>query len=238
TSNFDHAHTPPAGWTQPPGYEATTPEGHGATLYTRIADSEPSSYQVAWTDPSNWHSATLIVVRGVGNLGEWQIDTTGDTQSATIPSVTARAGDWVLALGHTVSSGTRTITPPLTVLEDPGRGGMVGVDERTTSGATGGYTLTTTGTALPMITAALVLEACTVLEQSSDQAHSGSYSGKITVTGTPGTAGIRPEEIHRVAVTPLSRYTATCWAYSTGGATVRMALDWYDTNGDLISTSS
>lgn len=238
TSNFDHAHTPPAGWTQPPGYEATTPEGHGATLYTRTASAEPPSYQVAWDDADNWHSATLIVVRGVGNLGEWQIDTTGDTQSATIPSVTARAGDWVLALGHTVSSGTRTITPPLTVLEAPGRGGITAVDERTTSGATGGYTLTTTGTALPMITAALVLEACTALEQSSDQAHSGSYSGKITVTGTPDTAGIRPDETYRVAVTPLSRYTATCWAYSTGGATVRMTLDWYDTNGDLISTSS
>src|SRR5690606_41337468 len=150
---FDHAHTPPAGWTQPPGYEATTPEGHGATLYTRTASAEPPSYQVAWDDADNWHSATLIVVRGVGNLGEWQIDTTGNTQSATIPSVTARAGDWVLALGHTVSSGTRTITPPLTVLEDPGRGGMVGVDERTTSGATGGHARTTPRAAPPTLPA-------------------------------------------------------------------------------------
>lgn len=238
TSNFDHAHTPPAGWTQPPGYEATTAEGHGATLYTRIADSEPASYQVAWDDADNWHSAALVVVRGVGNLGEWQITATAATQTATVPSVTARAGDWVLALGFTVSSGTRTLPAEVAVLEDPGRGGIVGVDERTVTGATGGYQLSMTGQAFPMIVAALVLEACTALEQSSDQAYGGTYSGKITATGTPATAGIRPAEPYRVAVEQLDRYTATCWVYSAAGTLVEAAIDWYDAGGTLLSSSS
>lgn len=238
-ANFDNAHTPPSGWTLPSAAHDVAVDGHGATLYTRTAASEPASYGVVWDDPDNWHSASLIVVRGAAGLDGWASDTASSATSLTCPSVTARDGDLVLALGHTVTSGTRTLPGEVTVVADDGRAGILGHDLRTADGATGGYLLENSGSANGMIAASQTLTSSAVVAQSDTQANTGSFSAEVTASGTPALAGIHPEAEHRAAVVPNQRYTVSFAAYSPAGhSDLRAAISFYDGSDALIATES
>lgn len=70
---------------------------------------------------------------------------------------------------------------------------------------------------------------------STSQAHGGTRSGLMTVTGSPSQATVRNATF---AVTPGTSITGTLWAYSTAGyASVYAVFDWYDTNMVYLTTS-
>ncbi len=74
------------------------------------------------------------------------------------------------------------------------------------------------------------------LAQSSTFAHAGTFSGRMTVTGTPTTAFIRWSTASRPRVTPGFEYVAGAWVRSVAGLTdVRISMDWRDADGTLIS---
>lgn len=72
---------------------------------------------------------------------------------------------------------------------------------------------------------------------SSSQAHGGTKSALMTVTGSPSQATLRPAS--NIAITPGTSYTASFWAYSAAGyASLQSVIDWFDSSGSYISTSS
>jgi hypothetical protein len=80
--------------------------------------------------------------------------------------------------------------------------------------------------------------SCT-FEQSTEQVYRGTYSGKITTTGTPTQAFVRPATANQVPVIPGETYRCSFWAYSPSGyATLSAAIDWRDSGGAYLSTDS
>jgi hypothetical protein len=72
--------------------------------------------------------------------------------------------------------------------------------------------------------------------QSATHAHSGTYGGLLTVTGSPVQAYARAFE---TAVTAGVLYGANVWCYSVAGySAVQCAIDWYDSGHAYLSTSS
>ncbi len=238
TSNFDHTFTVDAAWGSAVQTVTTTTDGHGLSIYQRIASSEPASYDTTWTNPSNWHSAAIVTLRGVKELGAFDSDTTDSATSLDHPSITVGLNDWALLVGHTAESGARTEPGTVTVLESQEHGVIVGYEPQDTAGTAGPWTLSYAGAANGMITMSQALTAAATVEQSTLQAFGGSNSALVTAQGTPATAGIRPTAANRAEVTVNERYTIEAMAYSAAGATVRAQIDWYDTNGDLLSSDS
>lgn len=79
---------------------------------------------------------------------------------------------------------------------------------------------------------------CTFV-QATDNVYAGTYSGKMTVTGTPTQAYVRPGPGMQVPVIAGKSYTCTFWAYSPAGyASLAAAIDWRDSTGTYISTSA
>lgn len=75
------------------------------------------------------------------------------------------------------------------------------------------------------------------LTSSTSQAHTGTRSGLMTVTGSPSQATMRPAV--NIAITPNTSYTASFWAYSAAGyASLQSVIDWFDSSGSYISTST
>lgn len=74
------------------------------------------------------------------------------------------------------------------------------------------------------------------LAQSSAHAHGGTFSALLTVSGSPSQAFFRPNA--QVPVNPGVTYTASVWLYSTSTPNAQAAIDWYDVNGNYLSTSS
>lgn len=70
--------------------------------------------------------------------------------------------------------------------------------------------------------------------QSSAQAKTGTYSGLLTVTGSPTSAFIRPTAMQ--AVTASTNYQARCWVYSPVWTNVTLNVDWYTSGSVYIST--
>jgi hypothetical protein len=240
-SNYDQAPTPPAGWSayQAHALGATgTSDQHGLWVYTRTASAEPANYTVTWA-ATQWHSAAILALDNIQSFNSWTVATADTDTAVASPSIAVEPGDWVLYIGHTVESGTRTIDPAVTVLINPDRQIFVGYEVHTTSGATTAYTLDNDGPADAMAVAVLRLDESVRLERSAEQAFSGAFSGKVTVNGTPPLAGIRPAAEHRVPVTEHVRYTVSYRAYSPlGHSDLRRFITWYDEAGQLISTSS
>jgi hypothetical protein len=72
---------------------------------------------------------------------------------------------------------------------------------------------------------------------STSQAHGGTRSGLMTVTGSPSQAAV--QRATRIAVTASASYTASMWAYSPAGyASLQLVFDWYDASGVYITSSS
>lgn len=238
TSNFDHAHTVDAAWGAAVRDVTTPVDGHGLALYLRAANSEPASYTTTWTNPSNWHSAAILVLPGVKELGDFASATEDSATSADHPSITVGLDDWALLIGHTAESGPRTEPGTVTVLESQEHGVIVGYEPQGTAGTAGPWTLSYAGTANGIITMSQSLTAAATVEQSTLQAFGGTGSALVTAQGTPATAGIRPTAANRAEVTVNERYTVELMAYSAAGATVRAQIDWYDVSGNLLSSTS
>jgi hypothetical protein len=75
---------------------------------------------------------------------------------------------------------------------------------------------------------------CTAVA-SAEQAHRGTQSMKLTVTGTPTQAYIRPAQ---VACLPGERLSVRLWAYRPVAGPVQAAIDWFDAAHVFISTSA
>jgi hypothetical protein len=75
--------------------------------------------------------------------------------------------------------------------------------------------------------------------QSNEQAHRGTYSGKLTVTGTPVQAYVRPTSGNHVPVVAGQQYRLTFWTYlPVAYASVATGIDWQDASSVYLSTSS
>lgn len=80
--------------------------------------------------------------------------------------------------------------------------------------------------------------ACTLV-QSSDFAYRGSFSGLITVTGSPTQSFVRPDTTHDATVTVGQSYRCSLWVYSVAGySNVTAAIDWRTSAHAAISTSA
>lgn len=78
---------------------------------------------------------------------------------------------------------------------------------------------------------------CT-LARSGTFAHGGSFSGLMTVTGSPTQSYIRPSAAYCPRVVPGQSYTHSVWVRSVAGlTTVRATIDWLDEDGAYLSTS-
>jgi hypothetical protein len=80
-----------------------------------------------------------------------------------------------------------------------------------------------------------VTSACT-FTQSSTFAHAGTFSGLITVVGSPGAATVRiPSTATVTRADAGDVVTLTVWLRTTAALTRRITLDWYDADGVFIS---
>lgn len=75
------------------------------------------------------------------------------------------------------------------------------------------------------------------VENSTDQAHSGTRSLKLTSTGTPTQAYARMGSLP-TPIVPTERYTARMWVYSATARTITAAMDWATTDWAYLSTSA
>ena len=74
---------------------------------------------------------------------------------------------------------------------------------------------------------------CTVV-QSSAQAHSGTHSMQVTVTGTPAQAYVRPASVPVIPGVPI---TPVAWVMATSAETFTVVVDWFDENDNYLSTT-
>jgi hypothetical protein len=73
-----------------------------------------------------------------------------------------------------------------------------------------------------------------VLTQSAAQAHSGTYSALLTVSGTPGQAYIRAYGASAVPIVPGTLYEITMWVRSPQALDVLPAADFYDGSSNYV----
>lgn len=71
--------------------------------------------------------------------------------------------------------------------------------------------------------------------QSNEQAHRGTFSGKMTVVGTPTQMYVRPAQ---AAVVGGQRLTVRMWAYRPVAGAMQCSIDWFDAAHAYISTSA
>lgn len=71
---------------------------------------------------------------------------------------------------------------------------------------------------------------------SSAQAWHGTYSALLTVTGTPTATHLRPSS--RAPVVAGETYRTRMWLYSPTGITAAVSVDWYNSGGTYLSTTS
>jgi hypothetical protein len=75
------------------------------------------------------------------------------------------------------------------------------------------------------------------LANSTEQAHSGTHSLKITTTGTPVQAYTRLGSLP-TPIIPTERYTARMWVWSATARTIGAALDWSGPGWAYLSTTA
>jgi len=74
--------------------------------------------------------------------------------------------------------------------------------------------------------------------QSGTFAHGGSFSGLLTVSGSPSQSYIRPSQASSPAVVPGASYTLGVWVRSAVNLPdVRATIDWLDEAGNFLSKS-
>lgn len=73
--------------------------------------------------------------------------------------------------------------------------------------------------------------------RSTAQAHTGTGSGLLTVTGSPTQTYVRQST--QIPVTVGVSYRVTMWAYSVAGsADIGVAIDWFDSGHNYLSTDA
>lgn len=72
------------------------------------------------------------------------------------------------------------------------------------------------------------------LAQSSAQAHSGTYSALLTVTGTPTQTYMRAYGVSAIPILPGTEYQVTMWVRSPNALKVLLAVDIYDSGSGYI----
>lgn len=72
---------------------------------------------------------------------------------------------------------------------------------------------------------------------STEQAHGGTHSLKLTVSGSPVQTYTRAYG-DKVPVVPTERYTTRMWVWSTTARNYAAAIDWADAGGAYVGTTS
>jgi hypothetical protein len=176
----------------------------------------------------------------------WIASTTATTYLVTgmVSGVEHQVGVQVRNASLVVSGiGTRKITPnygvpevPLvTVAPVPDEGYVLVSVDNPLSGqpelGTEAWTFETGGVAPWTSNSATVAD-------STEQAHGGTHSLKLTVTGTPTQAYVRAYN-DKVPVVETERYTARMWVYVPVARTVTAAIDWAAAGtGAYVGTSA
>lgn len=204
-----------------------------------VTDDYPIQWSVSGTTQAGYR---VWLYRGSDEVS----DTGWITSTATEHLITGMTSD----VEHTVQvrvrnasnvesgTGSRLITPQyatpevplislaaaesyvLVSVENPAPGApSLGIPEESFESGVGTFTTASGGTAA----------------QSNEQAHRGSFSIKLTTTGTPTETSVRADE---VAVTPGERYAVRMWAYRPVAGNVQAAIDWFDASHALISSSA
>lgn len=169
------------------------------------------------------YSPYIVGVRDDSTKG--QRDTAG---SALHANVTSTAG----AIQVDVTAGPLWTTDPASYPFDLMVGG-----ERMTAVAAGADLDTVDGTFESGVTG-WNTSNCT-FTSSSAQAHSGTKSGLMTVTGSPTSANVRPDSAHQAPATPGTQYRYTAWVYAPVAlSAVTVGIDWYTATNTYLSTSS
>lgn len=220
-----------SGWIQLRADGKYKPQGSAGFDYlpTAILDAVGTSGGA----PATSHSADPVTTGSTGSTG-------GSPQGIFLSF--GAGGDWTHSVGDFQLSGstaagkinyayavngaggvTSTFNPglgtfPLTALTSKPFGTTLQTLDGTFESGVSGWTLTS-GT----------------LAQSALQAHSGTKSGLLTVTGTPAQANFRHTQ---VAISTGGTYRASLWAFSTTGVSnIRVSIDWYDASHVFLSTS-
>jgi hypothetical protein len=232
----------------------------GTVTITDPATDNPAgvvtnSYDIDWMVTGTTQASYRVQVTQVSN-GSTLIDTGYVSSSATTNYlVSGMLSDVQYQIAVTVKNaalvqsgtGTRLITPSYGSPERP----TVTVTPQSDLGyilvsvnnpASGSVSLGTTPYTFESGVTGFVSSpsASTTFTQSSSAAHTGSFSGLLTVVSAPGTqAYVRPPLSDSPTIVPGRRYTVSYWAYSPAGyALLGDAIDWYDASGVYLSTSS
>jgi hypothetical protein len=70
---------------------------------------------------------------------------------------------------------------------------------------------------------------------ASTDAHTGTGSGILTVTGSPTQAFVRPDNAHQPAATAGVEYRYSVWVKASAGWTVLAAVDWLNSSHALLT---
>ena len=221
-------------WTAPPGVTSVLAEcwGAGAAGAAGSGGGGAGAYV----------SATLTVVPGtsynlsVGAGGQANTGTTTADNAARNggpswfgpPGCTTLAAAYIGANGGTSpvtgSSGGGTGGGPSSGTGNAGGGvtSGLGIADGTFESGTGQWTV---------VNAALA--------QSSVQAFAGTYSARVTASGSPSQAYLRDNISNMVSVIPGVSYTATMEVWTaTASQSFHASIDWYNAQFQFLSTSA
>jgi hypothetical protein len=213
------------------------------------AGIDTSTYSISWS-VSGTTQASYRVVATRSDTGATLVNTGWVASTATsyqltdlLPSVQYSVAVTVRNAGLVESlTDTRLITPeyaspvqPKVSVVPNDEGGYISIE---IDNPEPGEVISTLDGDFETDTTGWTATNCTFVS-STDQAHLGTHSGKMTVTGSPTSAYVRPSSGNRVAVTPNAQYRVSYWAYSPDGhSSLNAAVDWSDSGGTYISTSS
>ena len=232
-----------------------TTAGGAVTIIDPATDNPPGidtdDLYVTWSVTGTVQAAYRVILRRMSNLAVVQ-DSGWVTSTATTALVSGMATDVPYRIevqvrnASLVLSGVaqRLVTPSYATPEPPVLS-LTALNEQ-------GYMLVTVNNPVPGqpevpgapehtfesgSAAAWTPTGCTFVA-STEQAHTGTYSGKMTVTGTPVQAYARDYTVKTPVVAGV-RYTARMWVRRSTVGDVGAAIDWTDEPaGTYLSTSA
>lgn len=234
-----------------------TSAGGAVTITDPAVDSPPGmdtdDYYISWSVTGTVQASYRVILRRMSTLAVIS-DTGWVTSTATTALVSGMLSDvqyrvevQVRNAGLVLSGiGQRLITPSYATPEPP----VVTLSELSDQG----YILVSVANPIPgqpevvgspeygfeagaSSTTGWTTVACTFVA-SQEQAHTGTWSAKLTVVGSPSLVYAR-DAAGKVPVTAGVRYTARMWAYRTTPGQVSVAIDWsQEPSGTYVSTSA
>ena len=202
-----------------------------------IASTDPSSFGAGETsgarvsrilDAAGWYTGTAFRQIGTGSSAV-QATTFGDTAwnlmkaaaDAEIGELYIDGSGAVVFRGRTaILTDDRSATPQQVFGDLIGATGM-GTADGTFESGIGDWTISNA-----------------TLAQSAAWSHSGTFSALMTSTGT-SSPGLGVNAPFRVPVVPGQSYSHFAWLYAPSGSpSAHLYINWYDSSGTYISTSS